>query len=136
MFYSQKELLQEIALGESALLEFEEVRFRGDKVSGPSWDKLADGLAAFANSRAGSSSSAWRTRPMRSSIVNSLSLDSLRYRQATRNDAITSLLLIWLEPVRLQRSGGFSPAGINRVSNLVEEHREEIVEAWHGHFVT
>ena len=42
----------------------------------------------------------------------------------------------WLEPVRLQRSGGFSPAEINRISNLVEEHREEIIEAWHGHFGT
>ena len=42
----------------------------------------------------------------------------------------------WLEPVRLQRSGGFSPAEINRISNLVEEHREAIIEAWHGHFGT
>ena len=42
----------------------------------------------------------------------------------------------WLEPVRLQRSGGFSPAEINRISNLVEEHREDIIEAWHGHFGT
>lgn len=53
MFDSQKELLQEIALGESGLLEFNEVRFRGDNVSGPDRDKLADGLAAFANSRGG-----------------------------------------------------------------------------------
>lgn len=53
MFDSQKELLQEIALGESAFLDFKEVRFRGNKVSGPDRDKLADGLAAFANSRGG-----------------------------------------------------------------------------------
>ena len=39
-----------------------------------------------------------------------------------------------LEPVRLQRSGGFNPVEINRIANLVEEHREEIIEAWHGHF--
>ena len=24
----------------------------------------------------------------------------------------------------------------NRISNLVEEHLEEIIEAWHGHFGT
>lgn len=53
MFDSQSELLQEIALGESTYLEFKEVRFRGNKVSGPDRDKLADGLAAFANSRGG-----------------------------------------------------------------------------------
>ena len=40
----------------------------------------------------------------------------------------------WLEPVRLQRSGGFNPVEINRIANLVEEHREGIIEAWHGHF--
>lgn len=53
MFDSQKGLLQEIAFGESALLEFKEVRFRGNKPSVPDQDKLADGLAAFANSRGG-----------------------------------------------------------------------------------
>ena len=53
MFDSQKELLQEIAFGECALLEFKEVRFRGNKVSVPDPDELADGLAAFANSRGG-----------------------------------------------------------------------------------
>ncbi|MDE0420516.1 MAG: DUF4160 domain-containing protein [Gammaproteobacteria bacterium] len=42
----------------------------------------------------------------------------------------------WLEPVRLQRSSGFRRAEINRISNLVEEHLEEIIEAWHGHFGT
>ena len=42
----------------------------------------------------------------------------------------------WLEPVRLHWSGGFRRAEINRISNLVEEHLEEIIEAWHGHFGT
>ena len=53
MFDSQKELLQEIVLGESAFLDFREVRFRRNKVSVPDPDELADGLAAFANSRGG-----------------------------------------------------------------------------------
>ncbi len=34
------------------------------------------------------------------------------------------------------RSGGFSPAEINRIANLVEEHREAIIEVWDGHFGT
>ena len=35
----------------------------------------------------------------------------------------------WLDPVRLQRSGGFRPPEIIRISRLVEVHREQIMEA-------
>lgn len=41
---------------------------------------------------------------------------------------------LWLDPVRLQRSGGFRPPEIRRVTRLVEEHREQIVEAWNEYF--
>ena len=40
----------------------------------------------------------------------------------------------WIDPVRLQRSGGFRPPEIRRVARLVEEHREQIVEAWNEYF--
>ena len=53
MFDSKAELLEGIRLGESTFLEYKEVRFRGDRVSGPSRNDLADELAAFANSRGG-----------------------------------------------------------------------------------
>ena len=53
MFDSTKELLDRIHLGESTYLEFEEVRFAGNGVSGPDPDTLADELAAIANSRGG-----------------------------------------------------------------------------------
>ena len=53
MFDSTKELLAKIALGESTFLEFKEMRFAGGRVKGPSRNDLADGLAAFANSRGG-----------------------------------------------------------------------------------
>ena len=53
MFDSPKELLDRIRLGESTFLGFQEVRFAGDRVSGPRRDSLADELAAFANSRGG-----------------------------------------------------------------------------------
>ena len=53
MFDSQKELLEKIALGESTYLEFKEVRFTGGRVAEPKRDRLADGLAALANSRGG-----------------------------------------------------------------------------------
>ena len=53
MFDSKKELLDKIRLGESSFLEVKEVRFSGVRISGPHRDSLANGLAAFANSRGG-----------------------------------------------------------------------------------
>ena len=53
MFDSVQELADRITLGESTYLEFKEVRFSGERVAGPSRDRLADELAAFANSRGG-----------------------------------------------------------------------------------
>ncbi len=53
MFNSQEELLQKIRLGEDTSLELKAVRFRGDRVSGPRRDELADELAAIANTHDG-----------------------------------------------------------------------------------
>jgi len=53
MFDNIKELLDKIRLGEDSFLELKEVRFRGDHVSGPTQDNLADELAAFANAGGG-----------------------------------------------------------------------------------
>jgi len=41
---------------------------------------------------------------------------------------------LWLEPVRLQESGGFSAREINRIAALVEENREELLRAWNEYF--
>jgi hypothetical protein len=40
----------------------------------------------------------------------------------------------WLDPVRLQHSGGFDPPEISRLERLVVEHREELLRAWHDFF--
>ena len=40
----------------------------------------------------------------------------------------------WLEPVRLQESGGFRGAELNRLAALVAEHRDELVRAWDDYF--
>jgi predicted HTH transcriptional regulator len=53
MFDSKQELLNKIRLGEDSLIEFKAVEFRGNKFVGPSRKKLADELAAFANSNEG-----------------------------------------------------------------------------------
>lgn len=53
MFDSIRELSDKIDLGESTYLELKEVRFSGSRIAGPSRERLADELAAFANSRGG-----------------------------------------------------------------------------------
>ena len=53
MFDSAAELLEKIRLGEDSFLEPKEVRFTGQRVTGPREDALADDLAAFANGRGG-----------------------------------------------------------------------------------
>ncbi|WP_447974208.1 DUF4160 domain-containing protein [Nitrospira sp. Kam-Ns4a] len=40
----------------------------------------------------------------------------------------------WLRPVALARNVGFSPRELRRVRALIEAHREQLLEAWHGHF--
>ena len=40
----------------------------------------------------------------------------------------------WLDPLRLQSSGGLSRTEIGRIQGLVREHREELVEAWNEYF--
>jgi hypothetical protein len=40
----------------------------------------------------------------------------------------------WLDPVRMQESGGFSPAELNRVVRLTEENRDLLLRAWDEYF--
>jgi len=40
----------------------------------------------------------------------------------------------WLDPVRLDRSRGFRRKEINRIHELVEEHRQQLLEGWNEFF--
>jgi hypothetical protein len=40
----------------------------------------------------------------------------------------------WLNPARLQNSGGFSRMEINRVQKLVEENQEDLLRSWDEYF--
>ncbi|MBI4644876.1 MAG: DUF4160 domain-containing protein [Deltaproteobacteria bacterium] len=44
------------------------------------------------------------------------------------------LAKVWLDPVRLQSSIGFSPAEIRRIERIIQEHRLQLMEAWHAYF--
>jgi hypothetical protein len=41
---------------------------------------------------------------------------------------------LWLDPVRLERSHGFSRKEINRIRELVEEHQLQLLESWNEFF--
>lgn len=41
----------------------------------------------------------------------------------------------WLEPVRLELSGGFSRNEINRIQLIVEERRAEYMRKWNEYFI-
>jgi hypothetical protein len=40
----------------------------------------------------------------------------------------------WLDPVRLERSKGFSAAEIRRIEDLIEENEASLLRAWHEYF--
>ncbi len=40
----------------------------------------------------------------------------------------------WLDPVRLTHSRGFGRKEINRIRELVAEHREQLLEGWNEFF--
>lgn len=40
----------------------------------------------------------------------------------------------WLEPVRLQSSGGFSRLEITKIHKIINDHHSKLLEAWHEYF--
>jgi hypothetical protein len=40
----------------------------------------------------------------------------------------------WLDPVALQRAGGFSRTELNKIAKLVDENREYLLESWYEFF--
>ena len=47
------------------------------------------------------------------------------------NDMIAKF---WLDPVRLQGSGGFSSKEISKLHRLIAEKREELLRSWNEYF--
>ena len=41
---------------------------------------------------------------------------------------------VWLDPIRLQNSGGFKRSEINRILLIINEHEFELLEAWNDYF--
>ncbi len=41
---------------------------------------------------------------------------------------------VWLNPIRLQNSGGFSRIEINRILSIIHDYQIELLEAWNDFF--
>jgi len=48
-----------------------------------------------------------------------------------RDDKIAK---VWLDPIRLQSSGGFNRSEISKILKVVENKRENMTEAWNDYF--
>lgn len=57
--------------------------------------------------------------------------DEPEHVHVERDDKVAKF---WLDPVRLQRRGGFGGSEINRVQKLVESNREDLIRSWNEYF--
>jgi hypothetical protein len=57
--------------------------------------------------------------------------DEPKHIHIERDDRIAKF---WLDPIRLQNSGGFSRTEIVRIEKLVRDHRVFLMEAWDEYF--
>lgn len=73
---------------------------------------------------------ALRTGPYRFFFV-SLDRGEPPHIHVRREDMVAKL---WLEPVALQRAGGFNRVELNTIASLVHEHRETLLGRWYEFF--
>lgn len=57
--------------------------------------------------------------------------DEPRHVHVEREDKVAKF---WLDPIRLQRSGGFSRREIRRVDELLRANQERLIGAWNDYF--
>ena len=49
-------------------------------------------------------------------------------------EADENIAKVWLDPIRLENSGGFNRSEINRILSIIKENQIELMEAWNGYF--
>ena len=71
-----------------------------------------------------------RESPYRSCFV-SLDRDEPAHIHVRRDNMVAKL---WLDPLAVERTGGFGAAELNRIAQLVRDHQNHLLEQWHGFF--
>jgi len=46
----------------------------------------------------------------------------------------TKVAKFWLDPIALQKAGGFGRTELNRIAKLIDDNREFLLERWHEYF--
>jgi hypothetical protein len=57
--------------------------------------------------------------------------DEPQHIHVERDDKIAKF---WLDPIRLQSSGGFNRVELGRIQEIIREHHRELMEAWYEYF--
>jgi len=57
--------------------------------------------------------------------------DEPQHTHIERDDKIAKF---WLDPVRLQNSGGFSRKEINKIQKIIQEHQINLRKNWNEYF--
>lgn len=57
--------------------------------------------------------------------------DEPRHIHVERNAQVAKF---WLDPVRLQTSGGFSRLELRRIRSMIIDNLDQLMEAWDGYF--
>ena len=57
--------------------------------------------------------------------------DEPQHIHVTRDNNVAKF---WLDPVRMQRSGGLSRSEIRQAQRIIEDNRERLMEAWDDYF--
>ncbi len=57
--------------------------------------------------------------------------DEPQHIHVERDDKIAKF---WLDPIRLQSSGGFSRTEVARIQKIITEYHSQLVEAWNAYF--
>ena len=58
-------------------------------------------------------------------------MEEPRHVHIERDDKIAK---VWLDPIRLHSSGGFSRSEISKILKIIESKRETMMEAWNDYF--
>jgi hypothetical protein len=57
--------------------------------------------------------------------------DEPEHAHVERDDRVAKF---WLDPVRLERSGGFGRSELRAIQRMVTERQSELMRAWHEYF--
>lgn len=57
--------------------------------------------------------------------------DEPQHVHIERDDKIAKF---WLDPIRLQSSGGFNRQEINRIQEIIQEYQIQLMEGWNEYF--